>query len=318
MLGVFLDTATFGKEYSFEQLKTLPIQWRFYENTAPSETIERLQDVSIAVTNKVVIDRSVIRALPRLKMICVVATGVNCIDIEAAREAGIAVCNVKEYSTATVSQMTVLMILSLSSSFIQYVEDVKKGRWQSENLFCFLDYPIAEVKGKKLGILGYGNLGKEVARIMSAFGMKILIVESPRTPIPGALALMEVLKQCDFFTIHTPLTKETRLLIGKEQLALMKNTAFLINVSRGEIVDEEALARALKNKTIAGAALDVLSKEPPPPNHPLLDPSIPNLILTPHIAWASSEARKTILEVTRDNIRAFLDGSPQNLINEVL
>jgi len=315
MLGVFLDTATFGKESSFEQLKTLPIQWRFYENTAPSETIERLQDVSIAVTNKVVIDRSVIRALPRLKMICVVATGVNCIDIEAAREAGIAVCNVREYSTATVSQMTVLMILSLASSFIPYVEDVKKGRWQRESLFCFLDYPITEVKGKKLGILGYGNLGKEVARIMSAFGMKILIVESPRTPIPGALPLMEVLKQCDCFTIHTPLTKETRLLIGKEQLALMKKTAFLINVSRGEIVDEEALARALKNKTIAGAALDVLSKEPPPPNHPLLDPSIPNLILTPHIAWGSSEARKTILEVTRDNIRAFLDGSPQNLVN---
>jgi glycerate dehydrogenase len=315
MLGVFLDTATFGKGYSFELLKTLPIQWRFYENTAPSETIERLQDVSIAVTNKVVIDRSVIHALPRLKMIAVVATGVNCIDIEAAREAGIAVCNVRDYSTATVTQMAVLMILSLASSFIPYVEDVKKGRWQHESLFCFLDYPIAEVKGKKLGILGYGNLGKEVARIMSAFGMKILVVESPRTPIPGSLPLMEVLKQCDCFTIHTPLTPETRHLIGKEQLALMKKTAFLINVSRGEIVDEEALARALKNKTIAGAALDVLSKEPPPPNHPLLDPSIPNLILTPHIAWGSNEARKTILEVTRDNIQAFLDGSPQNLVN---
>ena len=316
MLGVFLDAGTLGEGCTYDELLSLPLEWRFYEKSTPHETLERLRGVSIAVTNKVVFDRDLIRALPDLKLICVTATGVNCIDLEAAHAAKVVVSNVKGYSTATVSQMTALMILSLSTSFVSYVEDVKKGRWQRESQFCFLDYPIREVKGKKLGILGYGNLGQEVGRIMSAFGMEILVVErlGSHVPIPGTLPLPEVLKECDFFTIHAPLTAETRHLIGMEQLRLMKKTAFLLNLARGGIVDEDALANALKNKMIAGAAFDVLSKEPPPSNHPLLDPSIPNLILTPHIAWASVEARKTILEVTRDNIRAFLNGSPQNLV----
>jgi glycerate dehydrogenase len=262
---------------------------------------------TVAVTNKVPFDRELIHKLPDLKLICVAATGVNCIDLEAASEAGIEVCNVQGYSTATVAETTALMILSLSHSFVPYVEDVKRGLWPRASHFCLLNHPISEVRGKKLGILGYGNLGREVARVMSTFGMKILIVEHSNRSIDGALPLSTVLKEADFFTIHVPLTPHTRDLIGKRELEQMKRSAFLINVARGGIVNEEALAQALLHKVIAGAAVDVLSQEPPPENHPLLNPAISNLLITPHVAWASLEARDKIIQITRENIERFLN-----------
>jgi glycerate dehydrogenase len=314
MRAVLVAAGTFGKEGSADLLKSLPIQWNYYDQTTPAQIVERMRDAEIAVTNKAAFRKETIQALPRLKLICVIATGVDCVDLQAAKEAGITVCNVPDYSKGSVSQLTVLMILALANSFFSYVDSVKKGHWQRQPYFSFLDYPITEVRGKKLGIFGYGNLGKEVARIMTAFGMQILIVEGTKRSVPGALPLLEVLRQCDFFTIHTPLTPATRNAIGKKELDSMKKTAFLINAARGGIVDEEALAAALKAGRIAGAGFDVLTREPPPTDHPLLDPSIPNLLLTPHIAWASSEARQTLLEVTKSNIQAFLNGSVANQV----
>ncbi|MBS3904952.1 MAG: D-2-hydroxyacid dehydrogenase [Simkania sp.] len=316
MRAVFVDAGTFGEGCSFDILEKLPLEWRFFDKSAPEEIVEHTKDAEIALTNKAVFSKEIIRALPRLKMICVTATGVDCVDLAAAREADIVVCNVTDYSKGTVTQLTILFLLALANSFYSYIEDVKKGCWQKQSQFCFLNYPIKEVRGKTLGILGYGNLGQEVERVAVALGMQVLVVErkSGKHPIPGALSLQEVLKRSDFFTIHTPLTPETKNLIGKEELGLMKKTAYVINVSRGGIIDEEALVEALRNHEIAGAALDVLTKEPPLPNHPLLDPSIPNLLLTPHIGWASSEARLTILEITRDNVQAYLEGTPKNQV----
>ncbi|MBS0619987.1 MAG: D-2-hydroxyacid dehydrogenase [Verrucomicrobia bacterium] len=310
--AVFLDAGTFGLGFSFDPLKTLPLEWTFFDETAPHEVMERLRGAAIVITNKVKLSKETIQRLPDLKLIAVIATGVDCVDVAAAKESGISVCNVTGYSTGTVPQLTILLILSLANSFLSYTADVQKGRWQRHPHFCFLDYPIQEVRGKTLGILGYGNLGKEVARIARALGMKVLIVS--HKALAETLPLEQVLKKADFFTIHTPLTQATRNLIGERELSLMKKSAYLINVSRGGIVNEPALAKALREGIIAGAALDVLTEEPPSSTHPLLDPTIPHLILTPHIGWASHEARGTLLETTKGNIEAFLAGAPKNLV----
>lgn len=317
MQAVFLDAGTFGKQESFEGLKALPLQWSFYDRSSPSEIEKRAKDAEIVVLNKSILDPKILRALPHLKLICVTATGVNCVDLETAKQLGIAVCNVPQYSTASVPQLTLLLLLALANQFAAYQDDIRKGRWQKESHFSFFDHPIQEIKGKSLGILGYGNLGKEVARLASAFGMQILLVEHPHSkrPLPQALPLEEVLRRCDFFTIHAPLNTATQNLIGKKELSWMKKSAYILNVSRGGIIDEIALKDALKQGTIAGAALDVLSQEPPPPDHPLLDPTIPHLLLTPHIGWASLEARRTLLDSTRKNIEAYLQGNIQNQVN---
>jgi glycerate dehydrogenase len=317
MKAVFVDAGTFGKDEQYETLKKIEgVEWQFIEKCTPEEMNGHLEGATIALTNKAKFNRDLLLSLPDLKLICITATGVDCVDLEAAKQAGITVCNVTGYSKGTVTQLTILMMLCLANSFYPYAEDVKKGRWQKGPYFCFLDYPITEVRGKTLGIFGYGNLGQEVGRIASAFGMQVVPVERKggKNPIPGALPLAQVLKTCDFFTIHSPLTKETENLIGQAELSLMKKTAYLINVSRGGIVNELALANALKNRTIAGAALDVLTSEPPKPDNPLLDPTIPNLLLTPHIGWASKEARAIILDVTRDSILGYLKGYIANQV----
>ncbi len=207
-------------------------------------------------------------------------------------------------------------MLTLASNLIPYVEDVRSGKWQRHSQFCFIDYPIVELAGKNLGIIGYGTLGKQVAAIATAFGMKILIAghDSSKKPQAGTLPLNQVLKEADFLTLHLPLTPQTENLIARKELELMKPTAFLINTARGGIVNEKDLAECLKEKRIAGAALDVLTKEPPTDGNPLLDPIIPGLLLSPHIGWASFEARSRLLAILRDNIQAFLQGTPKNLV----
>jgi glycerate dehydrogenase len=304
MKAVFLDTATLGGDVSFDVLKQLPVQWTFFRSTLPHETLERIQDADIVVSNKVVLTGELLRS-SHLKLIAVAATGYNNVDVTAAKQLKIPVCNIPGYSTQSVVQLVFTYMLALASSLIPYVEDVRNGKWQRSTQFCFLDYPMVELAGKTLGIVGYGTIGKQVATLGAAFGMNILIAGHP-------LPLEQLLCEVDFLTLHVPLTPKTQHLICRKELELMKPTAFLINTARGGIVHEQDLAECLKEKRIAGAALDVLTEEPPTGGNPLL--GVPNLLLTPHIAWASSESRCRLLSLLKDNIQAFLEGSPQNLI----
>lgn len=316
--AVFLDIDTFGKDVSLNPLKDLPLEWTFYPlTTAAAETLNRISDAEIVVSNKVLLTRNILEKSKNLKIICIAATGYNNVDLQAAEELKIPVCNIPAYSTPAVVQHTITLMLALSQNLISYAEATKSGRWQKHPMFCILDYPILELQGKKLGIIGYGILGKEVSRIAKAFGMEILIAghTSSSKTIEGSKPLEKILKEADFITLHVPLTEKTKDLISKKELDLMKPTAFLINTARGGIVNEKDLADALKNKKIAGAGVDVLSKEPPEEKNPLLQKNVPNLILTPHIAWASVEARKRSLDILIKNIKAFLEGKSQNIVS---
>lgn len=315
MKAVFLDAATLGADFSYNLLKQLPVRWTFFKETAPHETVGRIENADIVVSNKVPLTADILKA-SQLKLICVAATGYNNVDVAFAKQMGISVCNVPGYSTQSVVQLVFTFMLALASNLISYVGEVRNGKWQRHSQFCFIDYPIAELAGKNLGIIGYGTLGKQVASVAGSFGMRVLIAghTSSRQSQTGMLPLNQVLQESDFLTLHVPLTPQTENLIAGKELALMKPTAFLINTARGGIVNEKDLAACLKRKGIAGAAFDVLTKEPPTEGNPLLDPSISNLLLTPHIGWASFEARCRLLAVLRDNIQAFLQGSPQNLV----
>ncbi len=297
MQAVFLDTDWLGPDISMDGIKALPLDWRFYPGTHPSELIERMAGARIAVGKYPPFTREAISALPDLELICVAATGTDCVDLEAAKEAGVTVCNAPGYSTFSVAQHVMLLMLTLSVNY------AAEG--------SFYGYPVRELRGKTLGIVGFGNIGREVARLAMAFGMKILVAEHPDKPLRDALPLDEVLRASDYLTLHLPLKESTKHLIAERELALMKPTACLINTARGALIHERDLADALKEKRIGGAGLDVLSEEPPPPDHPLMEPGIPNLILTPHIAWSSREARQRLIKMVEQNIAAFLATSDQ-------
>lgn len=315
MKAVFLDTATLGDDFSCDSLKELPLRWTFFKETSPEQTLKRVQDADIVVSNKVLLTAEILKASP-IKLICIAATGYNNVDVSVAKQLEIPVCNIPGYSTQSVVQLTLTFMLTLASNLIAYVNDVQRGKWQRHSQFCFIDHPIVELEGKNLGIVGYGNLGKQVAAVAAGFGMKILIAshDSSKGPLTGTLPLEEVLRKADFLTLHVPLTPQTENLIGQKELELMKPTAFLINTARGGIVNEKDLAVCLKEKRIAGAALDVLTKEPPTDGNPLLDSTIPNLLLTPHIGWASFESRSRLLAILKENIQAFLLGTLKNLV----
>jgi glycerate dehydrogenase len=269
----------------------------------------------LVISNKVVIDRPLMAACKNLRLICVAATGTNNVDLEAAAELGIAVTNVTGYGTASVVQHVFSLILSLTTQQPKYLQAVARGDWQRATQFCLLDYPIRELAGKRLGILGYGELGRAVGRVAEAFGMKLLLAQRPGgPPQSGRLPLQELLPQVDILTLHLPLAANTRNLIGARELDLMQPHALLINTARGGIVDEAALADKLISGGLGGAGVDVLSTEPPTDDNPLLNPDIPNLILTPHIAWASREARQRLVDEVVANVRAFVAGEPRNRI----
>lgn len=317
MKGVFLDAGTLGNDISFELLKTLPIDWTLYKETSSKDTLERTKDAQIVITNKVVLNSEIIQKCSSLKLICVAATGYNNVDISAAKQFHVVVCNVPGYSTPSVVQITMTFILALSSSLIPYVEDVKMGKWQKHSQFCLLNHPILELQEKKLGIIGYGNLGKKVASVAESFGMQILIARhsDPVKQQVNALPLDVILSESDFLTLHIPLNDHTKNLIARPELEKMKKTSFLINTARGGIVNEKDLATCLKEGKIAGAGVDVLDCEPPSDKHPLLDPTIPNLLLTPHIAWASLESRQRLLKAITNNIRSFIEGNLKNVVS---
>ncbi|HKL74422.1 MAG TPA: D-2-hydroxyacid dehydrogenase [Clostridia bacterium] len=282
-----------------------------YERTPKDKVIEYLADAEIALTNKVVIDKAVIDACPSLKYISILATGYNVVDCDYAKQKGIRVSNVPAYSTDSVAQHTFALILELCSKVGINSDLVKKGEWVKSPDFCLCMSNLIELSGKTLGIIGYGNIGKSVAKIATAFGMKILI--NNRTPFTGCVDREYLFINSDIVTLHCPLNQDNEKMINKETLKLMKKSAFLINTSRGGLIDEDALAYALKNGEIAKAAVDVLSTEPPKMDNPLLDCT--NCIITPHIAWATLEARLRLLNITCSNIEGYLTKNLINLVN---
>lgn len=305
-------------ELDLEDLEAVLPCWHWFDLTPEEVTAERIAGAAVVVTNKVPLTQAVLQGASALKLICIAATGTNNVDLAAATRHGITVCNVRGYGTPAVAQHVFALTLALSTRLLDYQHAVRLGRWQQSPQFCLLDYPIRELAGKRLGIVGYGELGRAVARLGEAFGMKLLLAQRPGAQpsgkLWGRLPLQELLPQVDVLSLHSPLTPETRGLIGARELALMKPDALLINTARGGIVDEQALADALRAGRLGGAGVDVLSEEPPVRGNPLLAPDIPNLIVTPHVAWASREARQRLLDQVAANIRAFLAGQPRNVV----
>lgn len=286
----------------------------YYDRTAPGEVLDRCRDAAIIVTNKTPISGEVIRQAHGLTGIAVTATGYNIVDVAAAREKGIPVSNVPGYGTDSVAQHTFAFILELANGVGANSRSVAAGDWARSNDFCYTKTPLIEIAGKTLGIVGYGTIGRRVAEIARVFGMHVLY-NSPSliSKDPDAVDVDTIFRNSDFVSLHCPLTRDNHGFVNKDLLAQMKPTAFLINTARGQLINEGDLRDALLNGKLAGAALDVLSSEPPPADHPLV--GIPNCMITPHNAWCSFEARQRIMKTTIDNVQAMLDGKPVNVVN---
>ena len=292
MKAVFLDYESLDKnDLDFSALREIFTDLELYPSTLDTQVLERVQHADVVITNKVVLDTENLKQCLSLKLILISATGTNNVDLAQAKAQGITVCNCQGYGTSAVAQHTLMLMLTLATSVIQYDHAVKQGEWNKSPIFCLLDFPIVELAGKTLGILGYGELGQAVAKLAEAFGMKIIVGALPNRSTGNRVALSELLPQVDFLSLHCPLTEETRDLIDNKAIEKMKPSAFLINCARGGIVNEHDLATALRTGKIAGAATDVLSVEPPKEGNVLLANNIPNLIITPHSAWGSVDAR---------------------------
>jgi glycerate dehydrogenase len=291
-------------------------EWTDYNETGESEAVERLRDATIAITNKVPLRASALAQLPRLKLIAVAATGTDIIDLHAARERGLVVSNVRGYAQTAVAEHVFALALALSRSLVGFREDLARGEWQRAPHFCLHTRPVRDLGGRTLGVVGYGSLGRAVATLGRAFGMKVLIAErrGAERVREGRAPFEEVLTGSDVLTLHAPLTQETRGMIGAEELGRMRVDALLINCGRGGLVDERALCEALQAGAIAGAGVDVLSREPPRDGNPLLEVQLPNLLVTPHVAWASTEAMQALADQLIDNLEAFVRGVPMNLV----
>ena len=317
MKAVFLDYQSLDKQdLDFSGLEAQFDDLTLYPVTTAAEVAQRIQGADVIISNKVHINAEHMQLNPQLKLILISATGTNNVDLVHAQQQGIVVCNCQAYGTAAVAQHTLMLMLNLATSFRQYDRAVQQGDWQKADQFCLLDFPIIELAGKTLGIVGYGELGQAVAHLAKAFGMKIMIGALPNRPTGAErVVFSEMLAQVDFLSLHCPLTEETRDLLNHESLAQMKASAFVINCARGGVVNESALAEALKSGKIAGAATDVLTVEPPKQGNVLLDPSIPNLIITPHSAWGSVDARQRIVQQMVENVEAFKAGHPRRQVN---
>jgi glycerate dehydrogenase len=316
---VFLDAATYG-DVSLQEFTS---RWdcTVHPVTAAADVARRLQDQSVVVTNKVMLDGALLNSVEArdLKLIAVAATGTDIIDKDTARKLGTRVCNVPGYATQSVAQFTFALILELATRATSYIDAVKAGQWQKSPVFSLLDYPSFELRGKKLGIIGYGNIGRAVAEMARGFGLEPLIAARPGAaePIPpGRISLVGVLREADILTLHCPLTPATQNLINERTLSWMKPGSFLINTARGALIDEAALIRALREKRLAGAALDVISQEPPPADHPVVEAArtLDNLLLTPHTAWGARDARERLLREVGENISGFFAGNPRNVV----
>jgi len=312
--GVFLDLASLAEaDLNLSALQNSLPDWRSFAATSAEQRLAHIADAEVVVLNKVVMDAEILRAAPNLKLICITATGTNNIDLETAAELGVVVSNVTAYATDSVAQHVMAMMLAHHTRLLDYTAAVKRGDWSTSEQFCLLDYPVHELHDMTLGIVGYGELGKGVRQLARAFGMSILVAQRPGGSMrAGRTALDEVLAKSDVVTLHVPLAENTLNLIDARRLALMPSHALLINTARGAVVDNQALADALRKGEIGGAAMDVLDTEPPPLDHPLLAADIPNLIITPHTAWAGRQARQNVVDQTVENIAAYLRGEPRN------
>lgn len=303
-------------DLSWDELKALgPCE--IFDRTPPDEIAARAAHAEIAITNKAVLHRPQIEAMPRLKYIGVTATGYNIVDVAAAKERGVIVTNVPAYGTRSVAQHTFALLLELTQHAGHHAQTVRDGRWVRSPDWCYWDHPLVELDGLTLGIVGYGRIGQAVARLAEAFGMKVIASASSsgrkREANVAVVDLEYLFSESDVVSLHCPLTPETKHLVNAQRLARMKPTSFLLNTSRGPLVDEAALADALNSGRIDGAAMDVLSVEPPPADNPLL--SAKNCLITPHIAWATRAARARLMRTAVDNVRAFLAGNPQNVVS---
>lgn len=317
MKAVFLDSLSLGDDVDLTVLTDDGNDWTLYPASTAADVAERIAGAEIVVSNKVPLDSATLAACDTLKLVCIPATGTNNVDLDAATKAGVPVCNCTAYGTASVSQHVFALMLALATRLQDYTAAVARGDWGRSQAFCLMDYPIMELKGKTLGIVGFGELGRAVADIARAFGMQVLISERPgaTTLREGRLDLHDMLPRCDVLTLHLPLTDESRNLISAAELALLPTHALLINCARGGIIDEHALAEALRQGQIGGAGVDVLTEEPPVNGNVLLDDTIPNLIVTPHSAWASRESRQNIVQMTADHIQRFCQGQPLRTVN---
>lgn len=314
--GVLLDLSSLDKQdLDLAPLTATLPRWRIYRHTPQAQVAARLRGAQVAVLNKVRLDATTLDGLPDLRLVCVTATGVDNVDVAAARARGITVCNARDYATASVVQHWLALLLTLVRHLDDYRARVRNGAWSASAHFCLLDRPIAELGELTLGIVGHGTLGRAVAEQARSLGMRVRVGERRgRPPRPGRLPWERLLAEVDVLSLHCPLTRETRHLMDAEAFSRMRPGALLINTARGALVDPHALAAALRRGHLGGAALDVLEREPPPPDHPLLDPSVPRLVLTPHIAWASRRARQRLIEQTAENIRAYLAGTPLRVV----
>lgn len=289
-----------------------------YERTRPEEVADRLEGAEIALSNKVVLDAAMLRRLsPTLRYIGVLATGYNVVDVEAARELGICVTNIPAYSTASVAQMVFSHLLNLTNHVAYYTQQaVDEGKWVASQDFCFCDRPLTELAGRTMGLVGLGRIGSAVANIAQAFGMKVVAYTSKRQEeLPGYIkkaGMDEIFMQSDVVSLHCPLTEDTRYLVDEKRLRMMKKNAILINTGRGPLIDEAAVANALNQGKLGAYAADVLSVEPAQADNPLL--SAPRVQLTPHIAWATREARERLMQICALNIAHFIEGNPQNTV----
>ena len=313
---VILDGITANPgDLSWEGLQELG-DLTVYDRTAPGDTVARAADADVVLTNKVVIDREVMERLPRLKYIGVLATGYNVVDVVAAHERGITVTNVPAYSTESVAQMVFAHLLTVTNRTEHYAIQNRDGRWTANPDFCYWDFPHMELAGKTFGVVGLGNIGRRVAQIALAFGMKVKALTSKAAEtLPegiGKATLEELLTTSDVLSLHCPLTEDTRHLINRDTLRQMKPSAILINTGRGPLIDDQAVAEALAEGRLAAFCADVLTEEPPRADNQLLRQ--PNAFITPHIAWASKEARVRLLQVATDNVRSFVEGSPVNVV----
>ncbi len=306
---VFLDRETLDANV---RIPNFPNEYTEYGQTSVDQIVERAKDADIIITNKVPLREPVLKQLPKLKLIAVAATGTDVIDKAYTTANGITVSNIRNYAYNTLPEHVFALLFALRRNLVNYVDSVRHGKWGYVNQFCYFDYPIYDIAGSTLGIVGYGALGKETEKRALALGMKVLV--NDLFDIPGKVDLPTILRESDVITLNIPLTPQTRNLIGAKEFGMMKKTASIINTARGGIIDEEALADALRKGVIAGAALDVLTVEPPKNGNILLDPTIPNLIITPHVAWASKEAMQVLSDQLIDNIDAFVAGDPRNVV----
>lgn len=308
---VFLDAATMA-DTDLSPLQLPEITLTLYSQTSSEQLLTHAKGAQVLISNKVALDAKAIAALPQLRCILVAATGVNMVDLTAAKTVGIVVCNAQGYAGTAVPQQVFALLLQLTNHIQSYHQAVQQGLWSQSPQFCLHRQSIEELAGKTMTLVGYGDLGQATSRLAEAFGMKVLISERPdATEVrSGRTAFESAVRQADVLSLHCPLTAATEQLINSKTLGWMKPTALLINTARGGLIDETALAAALTQGTIAGAALDVLSAEPPPDSHPLLSRSIPNLIITPHVAWASRQAMQRLVAQLQENLQGFLAQQP--------